>query len=261
MNLRSSLCFPFAFLSVTSASFAAITYDGFDYTAGTTLEAAADWAPLNSGTAPTVVSGNLSVAGLQASSGNMVSFPGGNFQEAIGSLDSFTAGTVYYSFAFQLSSAPTSATYSFALATGNTNYGAPVFLQASGSGFQIGLANRSSGSTVSYDSTEFALNTTIFLVGSYTFNSGTGDDVSQLWINPSNSFFGDETAPSATLTASGGNDLAGITQFLLRGASGSPAGNLDELRVGTSWAAVTVPEPATALLGAFGLIALIRRRR
>lgn len=256
-----TLLIPAALITLGSNAFSAITYESFNYTAATTLESSADWAPLNTGTAPTITTGNLTVPGMVAPAGNMVSFPGGNFQEAIGTLDSYSTGTVFFSLALQLSSLPTSATYSFALATGNTNYGAPVYFQASGAGFQVGLANRSSGATVAYAPTVYNLNSTVFIVGSYTFNAGAGNDVSNLWINPDASTFKAGTAPTSTLTASGGTDLSIINQFLLRGAAGSPAGVFDELRIGSSWASVAVPEPATALLGAFGLLGLLRRRR
>ena len=225
-NLKALALASFASLPLVSQ--AAITYEPFDYTAGVTLESTTEWVPLNTGTAPTVASGNLSYPGMDPSSGNMASFPGGNFQEALGTLNSYTTGTVYYSFVFQLSSLPTTATYSFALSTANTNYGAPLFLQASGAGFQIGLSNRSSGSTVTYDTTVFGLNTSIFVVGSYTFNAGTGDDISRVWINPSYSTFLADNAPAATLTSTGGTDLGAINQFLVRGAAGSPAGVFDD---------------------------------
>ncbi len=240
----------------------AITYDGFGYTVGTNLEAADNWVSLNSGTAPVIASGSLTVPGLATSTGNKVSFSSGNIQEALGSLSSVTVGTVYYSFAFSLTSQPTVSAYSFGLATSNTNYGATVWFQASGSGFNIGLAGRTG--TPVYSTTVYSLNTTIFIVGAYEFVSGASNDISRLWINPSD--FGNGPSyvpPTPNLTNTpGGNDLGGVSQFLIRGTGGSPAGEFDELRVGATYAAVTVPEPdAAVLLGTLGILGLLRRRR
>lgn len=243
------------------------SYEGFNYTVAQTLEAQADWAPANTGTAPTIVSGSLSVAGLQSSTGNSVSLPGGNYQEVLGSLSTYNSGSVYYSFALNLTSAPTGAAYSFALSTGGTNYGAVVWLQASGAGYNLGLSNRSSGVTPTYDTTVLALNTTVFVVGRYTFNAGVTNDTSALWINPSSGTFEDVSAPTPTLTSATGTDLTAVTQFLIRGAAGSPAGVFDELRVGTTWASVTtsaIPEPSTASVLAGGLVlagVVMQRRR
>jgi hypothetical protein len=242
-------------------------YDGFNYPVDSTLAGNPGWTPLNTGTAPVVAAGNLSVSGLASSSGNHVSTPGGNFQEAILALGSTTTtGTVFFSFAVNLSAAPTVAAYSFALATGNTNYGAAVWLQASDTGFQIGLSNRSN-STPNYASSVLALNQTHYVVGAYTFVEGTANDSSQLWINPAASSFG-SSAPAATLSAIGGTDLAGISQFLIRGVVGTPTFLVDELRIGTSYASVTpaIPEPSTyaAILGLLvlaGAIAVRRRGR
>jgi PEP-CTERM putative exosortase interaction domain len=167
-----------------------------------------------------------------------------------------------------LSSLPgESGTYSFGFATGNTSYAAAVFLQASGGGFQIGVSNRTNSTPV-FSSTVYSLGETVFLVGSYQFNAGTGDDVSSLWINPSSSTFGKVSAPTATLTATGGADMGALSQFILRGGATSPAGTFDELRIGTSWADVTpaaIPEPSTyaAIVGALalGVVVYVRRRR
>lgn len=257
---KSILVFSLALAAISVAQ-AQIVYDGFDYTVGSTLAGNSTWSALNSGTAPLIASGNLSVDGLDAPTGNKVSWDAGNIQEAILAYDSQTSGTIFYSFAFQLTSLPTSATYSFALATGNTGYAATVWLRADGEGFNIGLGNRSSGTTPTYDTTTLQLNTTYFVVGAYTFNPGTNDDISSLWLNPSSATF--DLAPSTpTLTSTGGTDMTAISQFLLRGAAGSPAGELDELRIGTTWASVTpVPEPGTVAMLSIGLGLVLWRLR
>lgn len=242
-------------------AFSQTIYDGFDYDIGSTLASNSSWAAVNTGTAPIIASGNLSVSGLVPPTGNRVTWESGNIQEAVKTVDTYTSGSIFYSFSFQLSSLPTQATYSFSLSHSNTLYASAVWLRADagGTGFNIGLSNRSN-STAEYSSTVFDLNTTIFLVGSYTIAEGGGNS-SSLWINPNSSSFGG-LAPTASLTATGGNDQNTISQFLLRGAAGSPAGTMDELRIGDSFAAVTpVPEPSVVVLLGLGLAFVLWRVR
>lgn len=269
---RSFVCLLFFVGAALSSAQAQSLYEPFSYTGGDNLpgkvlDGTYTWGTQNTGTAVSIASGSLSVPGLAASTGNSALLPGGNFQEAVLPFTSASSGTLYFSFAFSLSSLPTATTYSFGL-NNSTNFAATVWLQASGSGYQIGLANRSSGATPVYDATVFSTNDVVFLVGSYEFVSGTGNDVSRLWVNPSSATFAAGAAPSATLTSTGGTDIASINSFLIRGATGSPAGLMDELRIGTSWAAVTpaaIPEPSTygAIFGAvvLGAVACVRRRR
>ena len=104
---------------------------------------------------------------------------------------------------------------------------------------------------------------TLFLVGSYTFNPNTGDDVSSLWINPSSGDLGAGSAPTADFAdTTGGTDLVSVGSILLR-QSAAPHLTMDELRVGTSWADVTspVPEPTTHTLLGLGALALMPQRR
>ncbi|WP_438481313.1 PEP-CTERM sorting domain-containing protein [Oleiharenicola lentus] len=270
MQIRSLIKSLLASVVFVGALNAQITYESFNYTVGANLAGQTNWISANTGTAPVIASGNLSVTGLEASSGNSVSFAGGNFQEALGAVASVTSGTVYYSLALNLSSLPTgTATYSFALSTGGTNYAAAVWLRPATGGYEIGLSNRSN-SAANYSSTLYTTGETVFLVGQYSFVAGAANDTSALWINPAPATFAAGSAPTATLTALGGTDMTAVTQFLLRGAAGSPAGAFDELRVGTTWASVTpaaaaaIPEPSTyaAIFGGLALVgAVVYRRR
>lgn len=252
-----------AALSVSNVLAELVIYEGFDYTVGSTVAGNGSWISLNPGTPPVIASGNLTTPGLEPPTGEEVSFDAGNIQEALMGFSSLTSGTVYYSFEFQLTTKPTGATYSFSLSNNNTFYAAAVWFQAAEEGFSIGLSNRSNTTPI-YDTTVFSLNTTYFVVGAYTFNPETGDNVSSLWINPSPVTFGG-LPPTPTLTATGGTDLDTISQFLLRGANGSPSGILDEVRIGTSYADVTpVPEPQVFALTMAGLlvaVVMLRRQR
>lgn len=255
------------FLTVNSAQSSLIVYENFNYTAGSTLAGNGNWSAVNTGTPPGIDAGNLSVSGLQDSSGNRASWNTGNIQEAFLSLgQTNTTGSIFFSLALQILTNSTSTSYSLNLTQSTTTFGSPIYFRANGSNFDIGLANRTTGSTTNW-ATGFSLNTTIFLVGSYEFVSGAGNDVSSLWINPDSSSFGSGSAPTATLTATGGTDLTGVNGFQIRGATGSPSGVADELRIGTTWADVTpvvVPEPAAVsmlLLGLLGARGVMHRRK
>jgi len=126
-----------------------------------------------------------------------------------------------------------------------------------------------------------------FMVIKYTFVDGAANnDIVSLWINPIASTLGDNTgeasaslagnsyysAVNATVTAN--LDASQISSFLLIGrGQASAAGNvnksldvtMDELRIGTTWAAVTpVPEASAFAIMAIavgGALACIRFRQ
>ena len=79
-----------------------------------------------------------------------------------------------------------------------------------------------------------------------TLNPAASDDVVKLWVNPSG--LGDATPPAenATMTNTGGTDLASISKILIRqgSATDTPELQFDEIRVGTTWAEVTPPSTA-----------------
>jgi hypothetical protein len=261
---------------------------GTSYTTGANLAGQTDasglsWYAAGSGgnPQPTVAAGDLSVSGLYSAGGGQSAAFGGNGTSARHNMSvpagGVTAGTVYFSFAMKLtdlSALNTSGTY---WAGFNNVQGAQtstpgtvvtrVQTRSAGAGYNLGLQEGSQTTlgNLAWDSTVYMTANTIFLVGSYTFGPGTGDDVSQLWINPDSSTFGAALAPSATLTSSGGTDIARVASFVLYDrAVNEPSGLIDDLRVGLSWADVTpaivVPEPATLALGALGLAVLFVRR-
>jgi hypothetical protein len=102
---------------------------------------------------------------------------------------------------------------------------------------------------------------TLFIVASSRLVPGAQNDVSSLWINPSRSTYRDGAAPAATIVDDStgvGTDL-GVFSILLR-QSPAPFLTIDELRVGTTWRDVTIPEPATLGLLAAAMMGLLPRR-
>jgi hypothetical protein len=117
-----------------------------------------------------------------------------------------------------------------------------------------------SGADVSWSSA-MTPGQTLFVVASSELVAGTQNDISRLWINPASSTFGDPSPPAATLVDNStgvGTDI-GAASIILR-QSPAPFLTLDELRVGTTWADVTVPEPTTVGLLVLGMIAQLPRR-
>lgn len=146
--------------------------------------------------------------------------------------------------------------------------------------FQIGLGKTLTGVHTNYTGS-FALGTTQFVVGRYTLftqnedgtnvdnpltNPAGTNDIANLWINPNQSTFGALAAPAPDLQSGPlGNDPPGannaIRSVFLRQAGATAANGpnvadvivADELRVGTTWAAVTPTGPGGDDPGDFDL--------
>jgi len=95
-------------------------------------------------------------------------------------------------------------------------------------------------------------------------NFNVDTDTASFWINPSSTDFALGAAPTATFSGLTGSTRTSLDRFFLRQDSTTltPSLQIDELRVGTTWADVTpVPEPSTILAVASGGLLLLARRR
>lgn len=226
------------------------------------------WAAAGSGASPPakVVSGNLPVSGLQLYKGNSLQFgavegPSARFNM----LTNITAGIYYYSLAFKVTDLGALSTSGGFTAGFNNSRGSQgttptvvatrILTRATGTGgYNIGTGKNSSTSTDFVWATNvFTTNDTVFIVGSYEFNTGsTTDDVSSMWINPDPSTFGAISAPTPTLVAASGSDISSsqIASFVCM-QRGNQITNtvqpglmiVDELRFGFLWSSVTPPGP------------------
>ena len=295
--MRTTLAIALALGTATSAQ-AAIFYEPFDYATGNlglSVNPSVSQTWYSSATSGTddrvqVGSGNLTApAGLPASVGNMSSFGGAGRTDRIFLGQNRTSGNVFYSLLMQVSD------LTGTLATGATIFGFNNTAQTlanhdtavqpttiSGrliirplasdptNRYEIGI-HKSAGTTGQFVFApgDFGLSDIVYLVGRYTYNSGTtSDDVFDLWVNPSGATFGDDSLiPSSTINESAGTDTGQIATIILRQTSATvPAGLLfDEIRVDTTWAHVTsnlVPEPGSVgLVGAAAAVVALRRRR
>ncbi len=217
----------------------------------------------------TITNANLSYAGLSQSISNAVRFGG---QSATGDSTfaakwnlygaNVTSGSLYYSLLLRvddLGALSTSGSYSIgfnnasitaASTTVPTVLASLIYLKATGSGqYNIGTAKRIV--TPVYDGVGYNPGDTVLIVSKYTYGAA-----SQLWINPDPTTFGDNaTEPTATLTSVDALTEIGAIQTLVLMHRTNSTMNLqpksmvaDEIRVGTTWAAVTprfVSQPAS----------------
>jgi len=239
-----------------------IAYDPFAYAAGANLIGQANamgaWTQAGpSGPQPIVQAGNLVVGGLAGPSGNSIQFGGNGISARFNPSPATNAssGKWYYSLAVRLADISTLNSSGVFWAGFNNSTGAQaatptsvvtrIVTRSAAGGYNIGL-DKSSGAPVYFvfSPLVFTTNDTVFLVGSYTFDSNTANGgLSQLWINPPPATFGLANAPSASLSNTNGSDLSSIASFVLfnRNANEPATIMADELRLGTSWAGVTPP--------------------
>ena len=199
-----------------------------------------------------VTSGSLSYAGLVASVGNSVTNGGAGFgvRRLFGT--NFSSGILYFSALFRINDAGFGAWNGASTIVGaltptdnNTFRLQVMILSNSPTSYLVGVEKGGTGAFASYDATEHQPGETFFLVGKYDFT--TSPNSVRLWINPSPATFSLSSEPATGfLSATSGTDGYTIDRFNMRQnttTSVPAAMQWDELRIGTSWAAVT-PLPA-----------------
>lgn len=261
-----------SFGATLSVAYSMPYYDPFNYTPGSNLNGSTNgnylyWSDIGTATTgPSIIiqSNSVAVSGLLPSIGNSIRF-GGLGKSARLSFPTgnpVTGGTLYYSFAFQvLDTTGLSSTGVFIAGFNNSIgtqtsqpsvVGTRLYIHATNGGFNLGVSKNSSASTDwVWDPRTFTANQILFVIGSYTFNSSNStDDVSKMWINVNSANFGGTVEPPTTLITTNGSDIGGNQiasfVFLQRAANEPPSMIADELRIGTTWGAVT-PFPAVVL--------------
>ena len=250
-----------------------LLHEPFNYTPDPVLglwtQSSAAWLRINSGDSILVTNGSLSYPGLPASTGNKVAYDGSGsdyYRTVTGS--PVTSGSVYCSFILNVSSLGTHTATggyftSLAQAASTTSYGGTVWtrLSATSGKFNIGVSTRSN-SAVSWLAADLDPGTSYFIVVAYDIIAGTANDVARIWLNTT-AIGGSE--PAADATSAVGTDLSasGIDKILIRqdNANNTPFVEVDEIRVGTTWASVTPGGAVPALsisspLPAFGNVCI-----
>ncbi len=258
-------------LALQSAQATLFFADGFNYAVGGLN--ASDVSPAgtsgnawSSGSSHiTVVSGDLTYAGLQDLGGNSIQDVWGvSAGSVVNTYTSQTSGSVYYSFLINCTVAPSASTYLTSL---NPGTGAPngssdalqVDIAPSGAGFKVGL--RTVGASITTAATVLSLNTTYLVVAEYTFG-GTGS--ASLFLNP----VAGGSQPTADVTLAGNGTVTSLADVGFKAQTTPTTGTtlLDNLLIGSTWGDVTPvstasPEPSTLALTGLGLLAVAARFR
>ena len=164
-----------------------------------------------------------------------------------------TSGSVFLKAEITVSSAQATGDYFLHLGdNGTSNFYARTYIRSSGAGFVMALGT--SSGTATYGTIELAFNTPLTLLIRYDFVAGTANDTGALFVNPTSEDGSGDTAYIAATTV--GTDATTIASVNLRqGSAANAAGvTVDSL-------SVFVPEPGVAMLGALGVLGLLRRRR
>lgn len=164
-----------------------------------------------------------------------------------------TSGSIYLNVEFTVASAQATGDYFIHLGdNGASNFYARTYIRSSGTGFVMALGTSSGAAT--YGTTVLDFNTAYTLLVRYDIIAGTTNDTGALFINPANELGIGDTAYVAATTV--GTDATLINSVSLRQgtATSAPGVTIDSITV-------LVPEPSSALLGALGILGLLRRRR
>ncbi len=217
------------------------------------------WAIINTGDSILVDATSLTYPGLAASTGNKVKYDGSG-TDYYTNFTSQTSGSVYYSFILNVSSLGTLNTtggyFTGLIQSGSTTlFGAAVWtrLSTTAGKYNVGVSTRSAAaSTISWLPADLTPGTPVFIVAAYDMVAGTGNDVARIWLNTA-AIGGAE--PAADATAVPNTDLSSVARVFLRqdNANATPFIELDELRVGVTWADVTPSGAASPTLSATAL--------
>jgi hypothetical protein len=218
------------------------------------------WTGGNSGL--TIVSGNLTYAGLADQGGNELQISNSAAGTSYITFANQTSGQIYYSFLFNPTTVDSGNNYFTAMnpTTGTPNGGSDAIDAYYYSSGKIELRANAASATAG-TGTALTLGTTYLIVEMLDLTAHTAS----LWIDPSSSTFGG-TAPTATATISGTSaTITAIDDVGFKAQTATGVYLVDNLLIGTTWADVTtpaaVPEPTTCALAGLGMLGLVLARR
>ncbi len=208
-------------------------YDGFDYAPGVNLGGNGSW--INSVSQIKVGGTNLTYPGLAASAGKDVTLvPTSSAARTYVYFTPQTTGTVYFAFLLKINALPGAQrliAYAFNSTSSSSSPYLGFFVTATG---QLGVGI--SASAPQFTSTPLSVGVPHLVVAAYTFGTSDRADV---WINPTQ-LGGSPPTPDGSFTASGHNPALSYFHWNTPSAgSGGGSYEVDELRIGPRYAAVT----------------------
>ncbi|REC50850.1 hypothetical protein DRF62_18420 [Chryseobacterium piscium] len=236
-------------VAVAAFANAQLVYEPFSYTGS--VSGQNGWAT-HSGSTPgqvTAATGNLSYSGLSTSTGNSITISSSNTEDINKGFTAQTTGTIYYSalVSAQNTTGTTAntatgdyflhfGTYSTGTTPQLSLFQARIYVRK-GVGtdtVNFGILNNSGGTAApTFSTTDFAINQTVFLVVKYDLATNTAS----LFINATPGSTEPTTASAVNNTGTTAAPT-GIDYFCVR--QGSSTGNfqIDEIRVGSTYAQV-----------------------
>ncbi|MCG2610094.1 T9SS type A sorting domain-containing protein [Flavobacterium sp. SM15] len=164
-----------------------------------------------------------------------------------------SSGTVFYKFSLKVVSmagvTQANGGYLAGFATNAITHGGTLWTKrVDDNTFKFGIETATAtGVDTTWDTADYSTGTTYTVVVAYTFGTGTSDDITSLWVNPTGA---DEASPLLTDYHTG-TDLAYIESFFLRQDSvqETPSVEIDNVKVSNSFTEVLANTKFNAIAG------------
>ncbi len=240
----------FLILTGTAISQSLLLEENFDYPEGNLIDVSSNFWKEGSNTSVKiqVVPGSLTYSNYPSSNiGNKIELNGGveSREDVYATFDTQSGdGTsVYASFLLNvtdLTSVITEGDRFLNLNESNSGSARCCVLIRTGSNssnYQLGIGKTNYSTSNVWYSTDLDINTVYLVVISYTFVSGSGNDIVRLWLNPDLS----GTIPAPILESSNGTDGNDIGAVYLDQKAASGQEIIDGLRIATDWSLAPLP--------------------
>jgi endonuclease G, mitochondrial len=240
-----------AFLLTNTSNATGLLTEDFNYTAGDSITAHG-WAAHSGSGGIAITSPGLTYSGYLGSGvGNATTVNNSTSVDVHKNLSSsVSSGSVYASAMINITTAAATNTYFFHFGSGSTSFTAKLFAKADGAGFDFGITKASNTATTW--TTTCTYGNSYLVVIKYSYVTGTGNDVVDLFLNPTPG--GSEPSPTITAGDPTGTDFGTIQGIYLRQSSGIPTAIVDGIKVGTAWADVTPSSGGSATFSVNGTL-------